>query len=335
MSGDREQDYFADGITEDLISALSRYRWFFVIARNSTFAYKGRALDVKQIARELGVRYVLEGSVRKATNRIRATAQLIDAETGNHLWAERFDRDLSDVFALQDEITQNVVAAIEPEMLLTEGSRAARKNPANLDAFDHCMRGIWHFHQFARDENREAEKCMRKALDIDPRLALAHTYLARALNMRIWWGWSSDIDADLADEWAAAQQAVALDPRDPYSQYAFCMASMLVLRQEESLAAAQRAVDLSPNFAVGYFALGWIRVYLGRSADAIDPMLRSLRLNPNDRQSHAFLGQAATGSVSPRQFRRGGRILSSCPTCSPSRLHPPHITRRSGPAWPV
>ena len=130
MSGDREQEYFADGVTEDIITALSHYRWFFVIARNSTFAYKGRALDVKQIARELGVRYVLEGSVRKAANRIRATAQLIDADTGIHLWAERFDRDLSDVFALQDEITQSVVAAIEPEMLLVEGRRATRKTLA-------------------------------------------------------------------------------------------------------------------------------------------------------------------------------------------------------------
>jgi adenylate cyclase len=142
MSGDPEQEYFADGITEDLITALSHYRWFFVIARNSTFAYKGRAVDVKQVARELGVRYVLEGSVRKAGTRIRATVQLIEADSGNHLWAERFDRDLVNIFALQDEITQSVVAAIEPEMLLVEGRRAARKSTASLDAFDCCMRGV-------------------------------------------------------------------------------------------------------------------------------------------------------------------------------------------------
>ena len=293
MSAERDQDYFADGVTEDIISALSHYRWFFVIARNSSFAYKGKALDVKQIARELGVRYILEGSVRKPQNRVRATAQLIDAETGNHLWADRFDRDLSDVFALQDEITQNVVAAIEPEMFLTEGRRAARKNPADLGAFDHCMRGIWHFQQFARDENREAERCLRLAIDIDPQLALAHMCLARALNTRIWWGWSDDIDRDLADEWQAAELAVSLDARDPYCHYALCLASMLTLRHEQSLAAAQKTIDISPNFALGYFALGWIRIYLGRSVDAVDPMLRSLRLNPNDRQSETFLGQAA------------------------------------------
>ncbi|WP_274626231.1 tetratricopeptide repeat protein [Arvimicrobium flavum] len=293
LSGDREQEYFADGITEDIITALSHYRWFFVVARNSTFAYKGRALDVKQIARELGVRYVLEGSVRKASNRVRATAQLIDAGTGNHLLAEQFDRDFSDVFALQDEITQSVVAAIEPEMLLTEGRRATRKNPANLDAFDHCMRGMWLFQQFTRDENREAERWLRRALDLDPDLALAHTYLARALNTRIWWGWSEDIDRELADEWRAAKTAVMLDERDPYSHYASFLASLLMLRHEEAIAAAQRAIDLTPNFALGYFALGWARIYLGRSDEALDPMLRSLRLNPHDRQSETFLGQAA------------------------------------------
>jgi len=293
LSGDREQEYFADGIAEDIITALSRYRWFFVIARNSTFAYKGRALDVKQIARELGVKYVLEGSVRRADNRVRATAQLIDAETGNHLLAERFDRDVSDIFALQDEITQSVVAAIEPEMLLTEGRRALRRNSANLGALDHCMRGIWHFQQFARDENREAEKCLRRAIEIDSRLALAHMCLARTLNNRIWWGWSDDIDQDIADEWTAARNAISLDDRDPDCHYAYFLACMITGRQEEALAAAQRALDLTPNFALGYFALGWIRIYLGRSSEALDPMQRSLRLNPNDRQSETFLGQLA------------------------------------------
>lgn len=303
MSGDREQEYFADGITEDIITALSHYRWFFVIARNSTFAYKGRALDVKQIARELGVRYVLEGSVRRAASRVRATAQLVDAETGNHLWAERFDRDVSDMFALQDEITQSVVAAIEPEMQLVEGKRATRKNVANLDAFDCCMRGIWHFHQFARDENRVADRLLRRAIDLDPNLALAHSYLARTLNTRIWWGWSDNIDKDLADEFAAASRAVALDERDPYSHYAMFLAAMFTLRHEKSLAAAQRAIDLSPNFALGYFALGMIRTYMGRSSEAIDPMLRSLRLNPNDRQSEVFLGQAALPQYHVGNFR--------------------------------
>jgi len=248
---------------------------------------------VKQIARELGVRYLLEGSVRRAANRIRATAQLIDAETGNHLWAERFDRDLSDVFALQDEITQNVVAAIEPEMLLVEGKRAAHQNVGRVDAFDLCMRGIWHFHQFARDENGAAAMLLRQAVDLDPKLALAHSYLARTLNNRVWVGWSEDIDKDLQDEFEAAIRAVALDERDPYSHYALSWAALMTLRHEQSLAAAQRAIDLSPNFALGYYVLGCVRIFVGRSSEAIDPLLRNLRLNPSDRQSETYLGMAA------------------------------------------
>src|SRR5262249_24007843 len=178
LSGDPEQEYFVDGITEDIITALSHYRWFFVIARNSTFAYKGRpGVDVKQVGRELGVRYVVEGSLRRSGNRIRATAQLIEADSGKHIWAERFERDLSDIFALQDEITQSIVGAIEPEMLMVEGGRAARKSVVNLDAFDCCMRGVWHFHQHTSDDSRQAERWLRRSIELDPRLAHSHTYL--------------------------------------------------------------------------------------------------------------------------------------------------------------
>jgi adenylate cyclase len=246
---------------------------------------------VKQVARELGVRYVLEGSVRKAGNRIRATAQLIDAESGNHLWAERFDRDLSDIFALQDEITQSVVAAIEPEMLMFEGRRAARKNAAgNFDAFDCWMRGVWHFQQLNDSaEHRHAETWLRRAIALDPNLAQAHMSLARLLNHRVWWGWSGDIEADLAEGYSAATRAVSLDERDPYTHYALSLISMLCRRHEQSLAEAQRAIDLNPNFALGYFALGWIRVHLGHFAEAVDSLLRCLRLNPNDPQAASVL----------------------------------------------
>ena len=170
MSGDPEQEYFADGITEDIITALSHHRWFFVIARNSTFVYKGRAVDVKQAARELGVRYVLEGSVRRVGQRVRITGQLIEAESGNHLWAERFDRDLADIFAIQDEITQSVVGAIEPEMLLVEGKRALRKS-TNLDAFDRCMRAMWHFSQQTPEDNAQAVILLKEAIALDTNLA--------------------------------------------------------------------------------------------------------------------------------------------------------------------
>ena len=155
------------------------------------------------------------------------------------------------------------------------------------------MRGIWHFEQYAGDENRAAEVFLRRAIDLDPNLALAHSYLARTLNHRVWKGWSEEIDKDIADEFAAATHAVAVDERDPYSHYALCLAALVTLRHEQSLAAAQRSIDLSPNFALGYFALGWVRIYVGNSSEAIDPLLRSLRLNPGVRQSENYLAQAA------------------------------------------
>ena len=295
MSGDAEQEYFADGITEDIITALSRYRWFFVIARNSTFAYKGRAagVDVKQVARELGVRYVLEGSVRKAGNRVRITGQLVEAESGTHLWAERFDRELTDIFTLQDEITQGVVAAIEPEMLQVEGRRAARKSVANLDAFDCCMRGTWHFHRLTPDDNRRAETWLRRAIELDPNLAQAHMVLARTLNNRIWSGWSHDNEQDLSDACGAAMRAVTLDDRDSYAHYALAFLHLLSRRHPLALAEAQRAIDLSPNFALGYFALGEIRVFMGRFGEALDPLLRCLRLNPHDPQAFLSVSRIA------------------------------------------
>jgi TolB-like protein len=290
MSDDSAQEYFADGISEDIITALSHYRWFFVIARNSTFAYKNRSVDVKQVARELGVRYVLEGSIRKSGDRIRATAQLIEADTGNHIWAERFDRDVTDIFTLQDEITQSVVAAIEPELQSVEGKRAARKSTsANLDSFDCCMRGIWHFNQFRPDDSNQAEMWLRRSVQVDPTLAQAHMMLARLLSTRIWWGWSRNFDQDLTDGYLAATHAATLDERDPYSQYALFLFSVLTRRHDQALTQAQRSLDLSPNFSLGYFALGWIRIYLGNFPEAIDPILRSQRLNPNDPQSGAHL----------------------------------------------
>jgi adenylate cyclase len=293
MSGDPEQDYFADGISEDIITALSHHRWFFVIARNSTFVYKGRAVDVKQVARELGVRYVLEGSVRRAGQRVRITGQLIEAETGNHLWAERYDRDLADIFAIQDEITQSVVGAIEPEMLLMEGRRALRKGSGNLDAFDCCMKAMWHFSQLTREDSDQAVALLRNALEIDPNLAQAHMVLGRTLNMRIWYGWSRSPEADLEEAHKAALRAVALDERDPYTHYALCWTSLLKGRHAQALAEAQRSIDLNPNFALGYFVLGMVRVFIGHFEQALDPLLRSLRLNPNDPQASSFMSFVA------------------------------------------
>lgn len=288
MSGDSEQEYFADGITEDIITALSRNRWFFVIARNSTFTYKKRAVDVKQVARELSVRYVLEGSVRKAGNRIRINTQLIEADSGAHLWVERYDRDLSDVFALQDEITESVVAAIEPELLIVEGRRAARKNPAHLDAYDLFLRGMWHYYQFNPEDNHRAEDCMRKAIALDPRLAYGYVGLARVLHGRTLLDWSTDFDIEQRLAFEAAQRAIELDGKDPYCHYAFCLANRSAGLHQQALAEAQRAIDLNPNFALAYYALGSVRVYVGHFAEAIDPLLRVMRLNPNEPLAFIF-----------------------------------------------
>ena len=174
MSGDPEQEYFADGVTEDIITELSKYRSIFVIARNSSFAYKGRAINIKQVGQELGVRYVLEGSVRRSAQRVRVTAQLIEAASGNHLWAERYDRMLDDVFELQDEITETIVAAIQPELEVAERERARRKSPENLSAWEHFQRGMWHNYRATLEDTTLAEACFRDALAVDPRYASAH-----------------------------------------------------------------------------------------------------------------------------------------------------------------
>ncbi len=282
MSGDPEQEYFADGITEDIITELSRYRWFFVIARNSTFSYKGRSIDVKQVARELGVRYVLEGSVRKAGQRVRITVQLIEAETGNHLWAERYDRDLADVFAVQDEITQSAVGAIEPEILIGEGQRAAQRSPDNLDAYDCFMRGMWHHYRFNPEDSLRAEALFRRAIELDATLARGHLGLSRVLYGRARWGWSEDTRRDMAAADEAARRATELDPRDAYAHYMLAMTSVMTGRHRKALAEAQQAVDHSPNFALGYFSLGWTRIGVGHFAEALDPLQRCLRLSPND-----------------------------------------------------
>ncbi len=293
MSGDAEQEYFADGIVEDIITSLSRYRWLFVIARNSTFTYKGRAIDVKQVARELGVRYVLEGSVRRAGQRMRVTGQLIDAETGAHIWAERYDRDCTDIFAVQDEITESVVGAVEPEIQMGEGRRAARKGVAELGAFDCCMRGMWHHAQISSEDSRQAETWIRRSLDLDSKLARSHMILARILFGRCWRGWSDDLARDMQAARTAAERAVAMDDSDPYSHYMLALAELSARHHRQALDEAQRAIDLSPNFALGHFALGWVRIHIGHFAEALDPLLRCLRLSPNDPLMFHFMDKVA------------------------------------------
>jgi TolB-like protein/class 3 adenylate cyclase len=319
MSDDPGQDYFADGISEDIITALSRHRWFFVIARNSTFAYKGKSADVKQVARELGVRYVLEGSVRKAGDRVRITGQLIDAETCVHLWAEHYDRALDNIFDIQDEITESVVGAIEPEILVTEGRRAITRTRTNPDAYECSIRGIWYHYQSTREDLVEAEKWLRRAIDIDPRYARGPMALARVLLGRCLFGWSADVDADRVELLALAESAVALDERDPYCHYAMFAGLMLNLRPGAALAAAQRAIDLNPNFALGFVALGWGRISLGHFDQALEPLLRASRLSPNDPLNFWFFSRIALAHFHLGNFAEGLHFIERA--MAKRRLH--------------
>ena len=199
MSGDPEQEYFADGMVEEIITALSRFKWLFVIARNSSFTFKGRAVDIKEVGRRLGVRYVLEGSVRKASGKVRITGQLIDAVTGAHIWANRFERKLTDIFALQDEVTAAVVSAIQPKLLQTEIALATRRRPENLTAYDFCLRLLPQYYLATRESMSEAIRLAHRALELDPRYGFVAAVAGACHILKILWGYSSDTQSDRAE----------------------------------------------------------------------------------------------------------------------------------------
>jgi TolB-like protein len=280
LSGDPEQEYFADGMVEDIITALSRMRWLFVIARNSSFTYKGRAVDVKQVGRELGVRYALEGSVRKAGTRLRITAQLIDATTGTHVWAERYDRELADIFAVQDEITERVVAAIEPQLYAAEHFRSQRKPPESLDAWECVVRALSCFGQGTRAGAAEAEALCRRAIAIAPAYGQAHSLLAWMLARRA--VWSGDLRAILLDASAEARTALGLDEQDPWAHLAHGMVLLRGRRHGDAERAFRRALDCNPNFALGHASLGWLLAVRGAHEEAIESAAHALRLSPSD-----------------------------------------------------
>jgi TolB-like protein/class 3 adenylate cyclase len=279
MSGDTEQEYFSDGISEDIITALSKVRWFFVIARNSSFTYKGKAVDVKQVGRELGVRYVLEGSVRKAGNRLRITAPLVDAATGNHVWAERYDRELADIFAVQDEITERVVAAIEPQLYAAEHFRSQRKPPESLDAWECVARALSHIGQGTRAGSTEAEALCRHAIAIAPGYGQAHSLLAWVLARR---PVLSDLRAALPEASAEAWTALGLDEQDAWAHTAQGMVLFWMRRHGESERAYRRALDFNPNFALAHACLSQVLAAQGVHEEAIKSAEHALRLSPAD-----------------------------------------------------
>ncbi|MGQ0531887.1 MAG: adenylate/guanylate cyclase domain-containing protein [Caulobacteraceae bacterium] len=290
MSGDKGQEYFADGVSEDIITALSRWRWFFVIARNSSFIYKGRSVDVTQVGRELGVRYVLEGSVRRDGARVRVVAQLIDAATGVHIWADTFDRDLTDLFALHDEITEHVVGAIEPAMLHSEGERAAHKSAADLSAFDCFQRGMWHLNRITVEDFRAARELFTEATRRDPGLSLGYTGLARILYGSALRRWSADPRLDLLEAENLARTAIKLDARDAWAHFALSGALLYLGRHEDALETALRAVALNTNFAFGHFRHGQVLTCIGRAGEGVEPIARSIRYSPFDPQMGSMLG---------------------------------------------
>ena len=281
MSGDPEQEYFADGIVEDILTGLSRLRWLFVIARNSSFSYKGRNVDVRQVGRELGVRYVLEGSVRRGGNHIRITGQLIEAETGNHLWAERYDRALGDVFAIQDEITDSVIGCIQPEVYAAEHDRLRRKAPQNLDAWEIFVRGMILYSQHSNESSRDAINMFDRAIKLDPDYAQAHGLRAVCLLWRTFQGWENP-DTAVAVAAEGADRAVACDPAEPWAYLAHGIIAVANRHDSEAVAALSRAIDANPNFAYAHGLLGAAHAFGGRPDQAIECIDRSVRLSPRD-----------------------------------------------------
>jgi TolB-like protein/class 3 adenylate cyclase/Tfp pilus assembly protein PilF len=283
MSGDQEQEYFADGIVEEIITALSRFRQLFVIARNSSFTYKGRAIDVKQVGRELGVRYVLEGSVRKAGNRVRITGQLVDALTGAHLWADRFDGSLENIFDLQDQVTNSVVGQIAPKLEEAEIERAKRKPTERLDAYDYFLRGMASFHQFTREANAEALQLFYRAIELDPDFSSAYGMAAWCYLQRKEWGWVANRTQEIAEAARLARRAAELGRNDAVALSTGGLTlSFVVGELDEGAALVDRAVALNPNFAATWLRSGWQRVYLGEPEVAIDHLARAIRLSPFD-----------------------------------------------------
>jgi TolB-like protein len=293
LSGDPEQEYFADGIVEDIITALSRMRWLFVIARNSSFTYKGRTVDVKQIGRELGVRYLLEGSVRRSASRVRITGQLIDTATGAHLWADRFDGGLEDIFDLQDEVTASVVSAMSPKLERAEIERAKRKPTESLDSYDYFLRGMASLYQWTRHDIGDALKLFYRAIELDPNFATAYGMAAWC---HLWCGahgWTTDRSQEIAETARLARRVAELGNDDAIALSTGGLALAYVTGDLEGGAALiDHALVLNPNLTTAWYATGLVRAFLGETDLAIDHVARAMRLSPLD--PLMFLMQAAT-----------------------------------------
>jgi TolB-like protein len=330
MSGDHEQEYFADGIVEDIITALSRFRQLFVIARNSSFVYKGRAVDIRQVSRELGVRYVLEGSVRKAGNRIRITAQLIDATTAAHLWAERFDGGLEDVFDLQDQVTARVVGEIAPKLEQAEVERTRLKPTESLDAYDHTLRGRENLNRGGREATGSALCHFYRAVELDPDFAAAHAmaawcYLWRKVN-----GWTVDRVQEIAEGTRLARRAIELGEDDAlvltrggHALGHFCGDLAL------GIALVDQAVALNPNLASAWFLGGFLRVWNGDTEGAKQHFDRAMRLSPFDPEKYRMQAGLAMAHLFGGRFDEAAALAEQVCRHLPSFLMPVGIIAAS------
>ncbi|HUC48283.1 MAG TPA: winged helix-turn-helix domain-containing tetratricopeptide repeat protein [Xanthobacteraceae bacterium] len=307
MTDDPAQDYFSDGISEDIITALSKLRWFFVIARNSSFIYKGKAVHLKQIGDELGVGYVVEGSVRKVGERVRITAQLNDVATGSHIWAERYDRDLADVFAVQDEITEAIVAAIEPQLYAAENFRARRKPPDSMDAWDLVMRALSHYWRVTRQDNVVAQALLEKAIVLDPNYGQALGVLATSHTFSAHMGWEDmAVAAPIAER--AAVAAILANSEDPWAHHALGCVYLFARRFDDSLAEFEAALRLNPNFSLAQGYHGLALAYCGRWEEAARAAQRALRLSPRDPLAAIYCGIVAYAQYVGRNYEEAMRL---------------------------
>ena len=289
MSGDPEQEYFSDGISEDILTLLSRNRWFRLVARNSSFAFKQRQADIREIGRELAARYVVDGSVRKSANRIRVSTQLIDAEDGQQLWAEQYDRELDDIFDIQDEIARQIAATVEPELSNAEGRKARAKPAGNLNAWDIYQKGVYSLYKFDEAELDEAKNLLTSAIELDPAFAAAHARLAYVYVQNYWYGTHADREGNLNNAIRSARNAIDLDERDALGHLALGRAYAIQKRCDIALAELAEAINLNPGLAQAHFAIGQALFFQGRSEEALGPLSLSIQLSPHDPHVWAFL----------------------------------------------
>jgi TolB-like protein/Tfp pilus assembly protein PilF len=324
MSGDPEQEYFADGISEDLITGLARIRWLFVIARNSTFVYKHRSVDVKQVSRELGVRYVLEGSVRRAGHRLRISAQLIDATSGGHHWAERYDRELGDMFAVQDEITRSVAAALEPHLLAAEGVRALSRSAEDLGAWELVARAQTHVWRMTSSDYARAIDMLQRAVETFPDYAPAQSLLAFCGAFAAHMGWLDRAQGLLLRE--HAQRAIALDEHDPWAHIALGYWALMERRTEQAIGSFRRALDLNPNSAAANAHLGHALAFAGQHGEAIERAEVAIRMSPFDPMTALSLGTIAVAHYTAGRYPEAARYTQHAAQLRPGfqgahRLH--------------